>query len=76
MFMKKENGWNRYSDEEKNWAFEFSDYYKNFLDKSKTEREFVHNALVMAQKKGFKNAEEMTKFVQRSNEIMEMITKF
>ena len=63
MFMKKENGWNRYSDEEKNWAFEFSDYYKNFLDKSKTEREFVHNALVMAQKKGFKNAEEMTKFV-------------
>ncbi len=41
MFMKKENGWNRYSDEEKNWAFEFSDYYKNFLDKSKTDNSLL-----------------------------------
>lgn len=61
MFIKKENGWKKYSEEEKNWAFEFSDYYKKFLDKSKTEREFVENALHMAQKKGFKSAAEYSK---------------
>lgn len=62
MLIKKENGWNRYSDEEKKWAFEFSEYYKKFLDISKTEREFVKNGIAMAEKKGFKKAEEFERF--------------
>ena len=63
MLIKKENGWNRYSDEEKKWAFEFSEYYKKFLDISKTEREFVKNGIAMAEKKGFKKAEEFFRLV-------------
>ncbi len=63
MLIKKENGWKKYNEEENKWAFEFSEYYKKFLDKSKTEREFVVNGIAMAEKKGFRNAEEFEKFV-------------
>ena len=65
MIIKKENGWKKYSEEEKKWAFEFSEYYKKFLDKSKTEREFVENGIAMAEKKGFRNAEEFEKFKRK-----------
>ena len=61
MLLKKENKWNSYSKEEKKWAYEFSDYYKIFLDKSKTEREFIKNAIVLAEKKGFENIENRSK---------------
>lgn len=64
MLMTKENGWNNYSAEEKKWAYEFADYYKSFLDKSKTEREFVKNAITLAEKKGFRNIEKMDKLSQ------------
>lgn len=57
MLIKKETGWNKYKEEEKKWAMEFSEYYKKFIDKSKTEREFVENAITLAEKKGFKKAE-------------------
>ena len=35
--------------------FSFSEQYKTFLDKVKTEREFVKEAVIMAERKGFRN---------------------
>ncbi len=61
MLLDKDNGWNNYTKEEKKWAFEFADYYKAFLDNSKTEREFIRNAIILAEKKGFRNIEKMEK---------------
>ena len=69
MLLKKENKWNSYSKEEKKWAYEFSDYYKIFLDKSKTEREFIKNAIVLAEKKGFENIENRSKLDVGDKEI-------
>lgn len=61
MLIKKENGWTKYDSEEKKWAFEFAEYYKKFMNTSKTEREFVANAVNMAEGKGFRKAEEFDK---------------
>ncbi len=61
MLLKKENGWKKYNDDKKKWVFEFAEYYKKFLDKSKTEREFIRNSIMLAEKKGFKNAKDIEK---------------
>ena len=55
LFNKKENGWKDLSDEEKNKIFEFSSNYMNFLNISKTEREFVKNARKLADENGYKD---------------------
>ena len=44
LFNKKEVGWKTLSEDEKNEVFEVSKKYIDFLNVSKTEREFVKNA--------------------------------
>ena len=58
LFDEKKNGWEKTSQEEKNKIFEYCDDYMNFLNKSKTEREIVKNALQIAQMKGFRDINE------------------
>ena len=53
ILMKKENGTLKLDDVTINQADEFCEGYKKFLDRSKTEREFVRSALKMAKEKGF-----------------------
>ena len=53
LFNEKECGWKRLSDERKNEIFDFSKKYMDFLNCSKTEREFVKNARKMADEHGF-----------------------
>lgn len=62
MLIKKENGWTKYDGEERKWAFEFSEYYKKFMDKSKTEREFVANSIELVEKRGFVKAESLKEY--------------
>lgn len=40
----KKSGWENINEEEKNIIFKFSDEYMSFLNKSKTEREFVESS--------------------------------
>lgn len=56
---KSKNAWEKVSDVEKNEAFEFCEKYKEFLNKAKTEREFVSVAKEMAIQKGFIALEEI-----------------
>lgn len=53
LFDKKENGWKNMNDDEKQKVFEFSKGYINFLNISKTEREFIKNAKKIADENGF-----------------------
>ena len=55
LFDKKENGWKKVDDEEKKKIFEYSKGYMDFLNKAKTEREFVKHARELADKNGFKD---------------------
>lgn len=55
LFNKKENGWKDLNNEEKNKIFDFSSNYMNFLNISKTEREFVKNARKLADENGYKD---------------------
>lgn len=52
---KKRSGWEGISKNDMNRIFEFSEGYKIFLDKSKTEREAVECIREMAEKKGYKD---------------------
>ena len=60
LFSKKENGWKGLKDEEKSNIFKLCDKYINFLNQSKTEREFVKNAKLYAHENGFKDIMEYT----------------
>ncbi len=55
LFDKKENGWKKVNDEEKKKIFEYAKGYMDFLNKAKTEREFVKHARELADKNGFKD---------------------
>ena len=55
LFDKKECGWKDMNEEEKKAAFELSDRYIDFLNRSKTEREFVKSAKELANNNGFKD---------------------
>ena len=55
LFNEKECGWKRLGDERRNEIFEFSKKYMDFLNCSKTEREFVRNARRMADEHGFRD---------------------
>ncbi|MGL5963248.1 MAG: aminopeptidase [Fusobacteriaceae bacterium] len=61
MFYKKENGWNTVDEIKKNNIFEFSEGYKKFLDLGKTEREFISQAVKLAETKGYRDAEKIEK---------------
>ena len=54
----KKTGWLSLNEEEKKNVFEFSIGYMDFLNKSKTEREFVKNAKELLDNNGFINIEE------------------
>ncbi len=55
LFDKKENGWKTISEEEKKKAFDLSKKYMDFLNISKTEREFIKNARKLADANGYKD---------------------
>ena len=55
LFSQKECGWKGLSSERKNEIFDLSRRYMDFLNVSKTEREFIKNARVLADSCGFKD---------------------
>ena len=59
LFNKKESGWRKTSEEDMKIIFKFSDEYIDFLNRSKTEREFVASAKEILDANGFKNIEEV-----------------
>ena len=61
LFHKKENGWNTVDTRKKEAIFNFSKDYMNFLNKAKTEREFIVEATKMAQANGYKDIAEIEK---------------
>lgn len=58
IFMERKNVWTGYSEEDLKEIEKLSDNYRNFLDKGKTERECVRQAVKMAEKAGYKNLDE------------------
>jgi len=58
LFDEKKNGWEKISKEEKEKIFDYCDNYMDFLNKSKTEREIVKNALQIAKLNGYKDIDE------------------
>ena len=61
LFNKKESGWRKTNEEDMTIIFKFSDEYISFLNRSKTEREFVVSAKEVLDANGFKNIEEVDK---------------
>lgn len=58
---KKEIGWETIDEETKKKIFEFSQRYMNFLNKAKTEREFVKETIKLARENGYKDIMEYEK---------------
>jgi len=58
---KYDYAWDKYSKDDLKDVFALSDRYKEFLSKCKTERECVIELIYEAQKKGYKNIEEVIK---------------
>lgn len=58
---KKEIGWETIDEETKKKIFEFSQGYMNFLNKAKTEREFVKETIKLARENGYKDIMEYEK---------------
>ncbi len=59
--MKKENGWETVNEAEREEIFNFSKGYMNFLNKAKTEREFIQETIKLARENGFKDIMEFQK---------------
>jgi len=57
LFNQKKSGWETASEEDKKLIFKFSDEYIEFLNKSKTEREFVNSKNFLWSKKTLVNLE-------------------
>ncbi len=55
LFKKKESGWKSLNDSQKEEVFAVSKRYMDFLNVSKTEREFIKNARKLANEHGFKD---------------------
>ncbi len=55
LFNKKEAGWKNVDENEKKSIFDFCQKYMDFLNISKTEREFVKNARKLADENGFRD---------------------
>lgn len=53
LFIKRENGYSRISSEDEKACMAFSEDYKNFLNKAKTEREAVEEAVELLKANGF-----------------------
>lgn len=61
LFQKKENGWETVDTRTKEEIFNLSKEYMNFLNKAKTEREFISEAIKMAEENGYKDIVEYEK---------------
>ncbi len=61
LFNKKENGWKNVDNTQKEKIFNFSKNYMEFLNKAKTEREFITEAIKMARENGYKDILEFQK---------------
>ena len=60
LFDKKESGWKDLDENTKNEVFTLSKRYMDFLNVSKTEREFIKNARKMADEHGFRDIMEFS----------------
>ena len=58
---EKKNAWLKYDSHAKNEIFEFCEGYKNYLSVAKTERECIHEAIRLAEEKGYKNLNDLIK---------------
>ncbi len=61
LFNSKKSGWERTTESGKKVILKFSDEYIEFLNKSKTEREFVTQAKTVLDKNGYKDLNEVQK---------------
>ena len=61
LFRQKTNGWDTVDTRKKETIFNFSKNYMNFLNKAKTEREFIVEATKMAKENGYKDIAEFEK---------------
>ncbi len=59
LFVEKKNAWELLENEKKE-AFSLAREYRNFIDKSKSEREIVHTVELLARRNGFVNLKEAT----------------
>ena len=59
--------WEKYSDADKKEVFDFSNRYKDFISKAKTERECVVKLIEIAKSNGYKDLDEIIK-IQKRNE--------
>ncbi len=55
LFRKEKSGWEGIEEEKKKEIFNYCEGYMDFLNRSKTEREFVANAKIEAELRGFKD---------------------
>ena len=55
LFNQKKDGWKDLDDKEKKEVFEVSEKYINFLNKAKTEREFIKQAKKVADENGYRD---------------------
>lgn len=60
------NSWLKYNSESKKEVFDFCEGYKNYLSMGKTERECIHEAIRLAEKKGYRDLNEIIK----NNEVL------
>ncbi len=58
---KYEYAWEKYSEEDLKKVFDLSDGYKDFMSKAKTERECVDGFIVLAEKQGYRNLNDIIK---------------
>lgn len=58
---KYDYAWDKYSKDEMSAVFSLSEKYKAFMSKCKTERECVSEFIVLAEKDGYKNLDEIIK---------------
>ena len=61
LFKQKENGWKTVDERKKEEIFNFSKGYMNFLNKAKTEREFIQETIKWARQNGYKDIMEFEK---------------
>ena len=57
----KKNAWLKYNENGKQEVFNFCEGYKNYLSVGKTERECIHEAIRLAEEKGYRNLNEIIK---------------
>ncbi|WP_196001350.1 aminopeptidase [Clostridium sp. 1001271B_151109_B4] len=57
----KNNAWLKYDSTERKEIFDFCEGYKNYLSVGKTERECIHEAIRLAEEKGYKNLADIIK---------------